>query len=38
LSVDLDGNEDDFSLILGLEVYKVAALIEVHGVDGEDII
>lgn len=38
LSVAMDGNEDDFSLFLGLEVHKGAALTEVFEVGGEDIV
>lgn len=34
----MDGNEDDFSLFLGLEVHKGAALTEVFEVGGEDIV
>lgn len=34
----MDGNEDEFSLSLGPEVRKGAALTEVLGVGGEDIV
>lgn len=37
LSGEIEGNSDEFSLFLGLEVYRGAALTEVFGVGGEDI-
>ena len=37
MSGEIEGNSDEFSLFLGLEVHRGAALTEVFGVGGEDI-
>ena len=38
LNLEMAGNKDDLSLILGLETHKGAALTEVFEVGGEDIV